>query len=226
MNRMKFLAFTALALSIVATSVFAADGSYALTNANLFDGVNNRITEDATVFVSDGRIERIETGDANVADDYTVVDVEGNFLMPGMIDVHTHIDTLERAERALVSGVTTVRTASVSSFQDVALRELVNSGKLAGPDVLAAGIFVTPDLGRSALADPRLAELFDGVNSDEELRLLVNINADRGVDVIKTRGTQRARQNTTCQCSHMHMVTKARAQRCSRGLEASSTEPT
>jgi len=192
MKRMKFLAFTALALSIVATSVFAADGSYALTNANLFDGVNNRITEDATVFVSDGRIERIETGDANVADDYTVVDVEGNFLMPGMIDVHTHIDTLERAERALVSGVTTVRTASVSSFQDVALRELVNSGKLAGPDVLAAGIFVTPDLGRSALADPRLAELFDGVNSDEELRLLVNINADRGVDVIKTRGTQRA----------------------------------
>ena len=192
MNRMKFLAFTALALSIVATSVFAADGSYALTNANLFDGVNNRITEDATVFVSDGRIERIETGDVNVADDYTVVDVEGNFLMPGMIDVHTHIDTLERAERALVSGVTTVRTASVSSFQDVALRELVNSGKLAGPDVLAAGIFVTPDLGRSALADPRLAELFDGVNSDEELRLLVNINADRGVDVIKTRGTQRA----------------------------------
>ena len=59
MNRMKFLAFTALALSIVATSVSAADGSYALTNANLFDGVNNRITEDATVFVSDGRIERI-----------------------------------------------------------------------------------------------------------------------------------------------------------------------
>jgi len=192
MKRMKFRAFTALALSIVATSVFAADGSYALTNVNLFDGVNNRITEDATVFVSDGRIERIETGDVNVADDYTVVDVEGNFLMPGMIDVHTHIDTLERAERALVSGVTTVRTASVSSFQDVALRELVNSGKLAGPDVLAAGIFVTPDLGRSALADPRLAELFDGVNSDEELRLLVNINADRGVDVIKTRGTQRA----------------------------------
>ena len=192
MKKMNFLALAALASILAATSVSAADGSYALTNANLFDGVNNRITEDATVFVSDGRIERIETGDVNVSDDYTVVDVEGYFLIPGMIDVHTHIDTLERAERALVSGVTTVRTASVSAFQDVALRELVRSGKLAGPDVLAAGIFVTPDLGRSALADPRLAELFDGVNTDEELRRLVNINADRGVDVIKTRGTQRA----------------------------------
>jgi imidazolonepropionase-like amidohydrolase len=192
MIRTKFLAVTAMALSMVAIPVLAADGSYALTNANLFDGVNNGITEDATVFVSDRRIERIATGDVNISADYTIVDVEGNYLMPGMIDVHTHIDTIDRAKRALASGVTTVRTASVSAFQDVALRELVRSGKLAGPDFLAAGIFVTPDLGRSALADPRLTELFDGVNTDEELRRLVNINADRGVDVIKTRGTQRA----------------------------------
>ncbi len=42
------------------------------------------------------------------------------------------------------------------------------------------------------LADPRLAELSGGVNTDDELRLLVNIKIDRGVDVIKTRGTQRA----------------------------------
>lgn len=72
------------------------------------------------------------------------------------------------------------------------MRELVNSGAIAGPDVQAAGVFVTPNLGGTVLADPRLAELAGGVNTDEELRRLVNINADRGVDVIKTRGTQRA----------------------------------
>ena len=192
MNRNYLVAVIALALTAVAYPAFAADGSYALTNANLFDGINERITRNVTVLVSDGRIERIETGDANLPRGYTVVDVEGNFLMPGMIDVHTHADTIERAERALVSGVTTIRSASVSAYQDVALRELVRSGKLAGPEVIAAGVYVTPDLGRGALADPRLAELFDGVNSDEDLRRLVNINIDRGVDVIKTRGTQRA----------------------------------
>jgi len=192
MNKIYLVAVIALALTALAYPAFAADGSYALTNANLFDGVNERITRNVTVLVSDGRIERIETGDANLPRDYTVVDVEGNFLMPGMIDVHTHLDTIERAERALVSGVTTVRSASVSAFQDVALRELVRTGRLAGPEVVAAGVYVTPDLGRGALADPRLAELFDGVNSDEDLRRLVNINIDRGVDVIKTRGTQRA----------------------------------
>jgi len=189
MNRVRLVVVAALALTC---SAKAADGSYALTNANLFDGVNNRITGNATVLVSDGRIERIATGDVNVPRGYTVIDVEGNFLMPGMIDVHTHIDTVERAKRALDSGVTTVRSASVSAYQDVALRELVRSGKLAGPEVLAAGVYVTPNLGAAALADPRLAELYDGVNSDEELRRLVNINIDRGVDVIKTRGTQRA----------------------------------
>lgn len=192
MNRMRLVAVVALALTAVAYPTFAADGPYALTNANLFDGVKNAITENATVFVKDGHIERIATGNPRVPRDYTVIDVEGNYLMPGMFDVHTHIDSLERARRALVSGVTTVRTASVSAYQDVALRELVRSGKLAGPEVLAAGVFVTPNLGTSALADPRLAELFDGVNSDDDLRRLVNINIDRGVDVIKTRGTQRA----------------------------------
>jgi imidazolonepropionase-like amidohydrolase len=170
----------------------AQEGSFALVNANIFNGVDNEIIENATVFVKDGKIERLAGGNAAVAASYTVVDLEGNYLMPGMFDVHTHISTLDQAKRALESGVTTIRTASVSAYQDVALREMVSSGAIPGPDVQAAGVFVTPNLGGTVLADPRLAELAGGVNTDEELRRLVNINVDRGVDVIKTRGTQRA----------------------------------
>jgi len=173
-------------------SATAQDSPYALTHANLFDGTNDEIAKNVTVFVRDGLIERIATGDVNISSDYEVIDTEGNYLMPGMIDVHTHADSVDRAKQAIESGVTTVRSASVTSFQDVALRELVRNGKLVGPEFLAAGIYVTPDLGDTVLADPRLVALADGVNSDDELRLLVNINVDRGVDVIKTRGTQRA----------------------------------
>ena len=78
MNRMRLVVVTALALTAMATPAFAADGDYALTNANLFDGVNDAITENVTVLVSDGKIERIETGDVNVPRDYEVIDVEGN----------------------------------------------------------------------------------------------------------------------------------------------------
>jgi imidazolonepropionase-like amidohydrolase len=166
--------------------------SYALINANLFDGVNNKISHDVVVLVKAGLIELITDSDVALPLGYEVIDLDGNYLMPGLFDVHTHISTLDQAKRALDSGVTTVRSASVSAFQDVALRELAQSGKIAGPDMVAAGIYVTPNLGETVLADPRLADLIGGVNSDEELRKLVDINVDRGVDVIKTRGTERA----------------------------------
>lgn len=167
-------------------------GSYALINTNLFDGVNNKISRDVVVLVKDGLIERVADSKLSLPAGYDVIDLEGNFLMPGLFDVHTHISTLDQAKRALHSGVTTVRSASVPAFQDVALSELAKSGRIAGPDMVAAGIYVTPKLEETVLADPRLADLIGGVNTDQELRKLVNINVSRGVDVIKTRGTERA----------------------------------
>jgi len=109
-----------------------------------------------------------------------------------LIDAHTHIATLANAKRALFSGVTTVRSASVPAFQDVAMREQARAGQILAPDVLAAGVFVTPTLGETVLADQRLGALAGGVTTPEQLRALVRVNLDRGVDWIKTRGTERA----------------------------------
>jgi len=179
-----------IALLMTASTTVAQDGAYALINANLFDGVSERITENVMVLVRDGKIEGI--GAHSVPDGYEVIDVEGNYLMPGMIDVHTHIDSIARARRALDSGVTTVRIAGVNAYQDIGLRELVRTGRLAGPDIIASGLFVVPDLGDAILADPRLATFFDGVTSEEDLQRLVSLNIERGADVIKTVSTQRS----------------------------------
>lgn len=181
-----------LAVLSISASIRAQDDAYALTNVNLFNGVDDRIYENRTVLVKDRKIERIGNRNTAIPSGYEVIDGEQNYLMPGMIDVHTHINSLAQARRALESGVTTVRTAGVPAYQDVSLRELAKAGKIPGPDVVAAGVFVTSNLGDSVLADPRLKDLAGGVNTEEELRLLVNINADRGVDVIKTRATERA----------------------------------
>jgi len=182
----------AIALIGSTQPVMAQSNSYALINARLFNGVDNDIIEGATVFVAEGKIERVSDADEPIPADFTIVDLEYNYLLPGLIDVHTHINSLDQAARALASGTTTVRTASVPAFQDVAMRELVRSGRIPGPDVVAAGIYVTPNLGGTILADPRLSAIDGLVDTDEELRLVVDINADRGVDVIKTRGTERA----------------------------------
>jgi imidazolonepropionase-like amidohydrolase len=170
----------------------ADDSAYALVNANLFNGIDDRIQSNVTILVRNGRIESIATADAVIPSAFTTIDLEGNYLLPGLFDVHTHISTLDQAERALASGVTTVRSASVTAYQDVALRELVRNGTIAGPDVVAAGVYVTPGLDESILADPRFSEISGLVDTDAELRRVVDINADRGVDVIKTRGTERA----------------------------------
>ena len=54
---------------------------------------------------------------------------------------------------------------------------------------------MTPNLGDSVLADPRLAPLAtlpDGVRTPEALRYLTSVNVARGVDLVKTRSTERA----------------------------------
>ena len=183
--------FRALVCLLTVLTVRAANDRLAVINAKLIDGESDRVQSGVTVLISEGKIESVKRN-GKVPKGYETIDIAGATLMSGFIDAHTHIRSLASAKRALESGVTTVRSASTPNYQDVNIRELVKSGALSGPDMVAAGVFVTPNLGETVLADPRLAGLMNGVNSEEELRMLVRINADRGVDFIKTRGTERA----------------------------------
>ena len=183
--------FRVLVCLLTVLTVRAANDRLAVINAKLIDGESDRVQSDVTVLISDGKIESVKRG-GKVPKGYETIDIAGATLMSGFIDAHAHIRSLSSAKRALESGVTTVRSASTPNYQDVNIRELVKSGALSGPDMVATGVFVTPNLGETVLADPRLAALMNGVNSEEELRMLVRINADRGVDFIKTRGTERA----------------------------------
>ena len=185
---------TTLFLFLVSISFIQSQPStnYALTNVNLFNGYENKIYNTSIVFVKAGKVERLGRHGDPVSSEYEIVDCQGYYLIPGLIDAHTHLDNMGAAKRALETGVTTVRTAGVSAFQDVALMELSKAGKIMGPDVVPAGVYVSPNLEETILADTRLAPLIHGVQSDEELRLLVNVNIDRGARVIKTRGTERA----------------------------------
>jgi imidazolonepropionase-like amidohydrolase len=187
-------AFERATISSLALLAFSlpATADLALTNCAVFDGVEEAVRSDVTLLVKGRNIEQIGAAGGAIPAGYEVIDCEGHTLVPGLIDAHTHLDNVAAMRRALDSGTTTVRSASVPAFQDVGLRELVRVGVLPGPDVVAAGVYVTPDLEDSVLADPRLAELSNGVRTEDQLRRVVQVNAERGVDVIKTRGTERA----------------------------------
>ena len=170
----------------------AGQETLVLHQGNLIDVQAGEVREGVSVVVEGRTIQAIEGEGYTPPPGADVIDLEGRWILPGFIDAHTHLSSLESARRALLSGVTTARTSGVSAYQDVALKELVDTGRLPGPDMVPAGVFITPDLGETILADPRLAPLADGVNTSEELRLLVEVNADRGAEFVKTRGTERA----------------------------------
>ena len=167
----------------------------ALVDANVIDVGTGAVSEGATLVLQDGRIVSIGSGPA--PEGAKVIDLNGGYVLPGLIDAHTHLDNLDAAERALRSGVTTVRGASVGSYQDVVIGEMALAGIIAGPEYLGAGVYVTPYIGDGVLADPRLIHLGVPIESEDDLRTLVRVNIDRGARVIKTRGTERAGTPTT-----------------------------
>ncbi len=163
----------------------------ALTNANVVDVRGGRIVANATVVVRDGRIASVATGPAPAG--VRTLDLRGHYLLPGLVDAHTHIATLAAARNALHSGVTTVRSAGTSSYVDVGMRELVKKGFVAGPDVIASGYHVRTRLADEAFFnDPSLGDLMGGAKTMDDLRRVVRTNLSHGVDWIKVNATERA----------------------------------
>ena len=173
----------------------------ALTNASVVNVRTGAVQRGATVILRGGTIESVGppspggsgatgSGPAGVR----TIDLQNRFVVPGLIDAHVHIASLPQLRAALESGVTTVRSAGVSNFADVGLRELVKKGYVAGPDVLAAGYHVRPGVAAEMFLDfPELGDLMSGgVSNADAIRRAVRANVSRGVDWIKTLATERA----------------------------------
>jgi imidazolonepropionase-like amidohydrolase len=164
----------------------------AITHARLLDVKTGSIQRDVTILVRDRMIASV--GTAAPPAGATIVDARGRTILPGLIDAHAHISDVAAARVALLSGVTTARSAGVPMFADVALREMVKGGYLAGPDILAAGVHLQPrfESPSDILSDPRLFEFVAGLKTPEQIRRATQVNLDHGVDVIKTSATDRA----------------------------------
>lgn len=164
-----------------------------LINAHVLNVLDGTVRSNATVVLRRGRIDLV--GPTRGGDvDGTVLDLNGRFLLPGLIDAHTHIASLGELRTALESGVTTVRSSGVASYVDVGMRDLVKAGAVPGPDVLASGYHVRPTVAEEAFFDhPSLAPLMKaGIRTPAALKQMVQANLGRGVDWVKVLATERA----------------------------------
>ena len=181
-----------LVCSLAAQPTTPQADAMALINAHVVNVTDGTIQPNAVVVLRGGRIESVGMSPAPTG--VTVVDVRGRYVVPGLIDAHVHLANLRSLRTALESGVTTARSAGVSSYVDVGMRELVKQGAVIGPDILAAGYHVRPSIAEEAYFDhPALAPLMrGGVVTIDAIKRVVQANLSRGVDWIKVLATERA----------------------------------
>ncbi len=184
------------ALFVSASPAETAAQDLVLTNANVVDVVAGSIRTDVTVTVREGRIASIlPTGSAGApAAGARTVDLAGRYLAPGLLDAHVHVGSEADARRALLTGVTTMRSMGADHYADVGMRALQRAGHADTPEYLAAGYHVRPQMAEGFFQDhPELGALDGGgVTGVDAVREVVRAIVSRDVDFVKTNATERA----------------------------------
>ena len=140
--------------------------SLVLTNAHLIDCVHPQPLAGASITVEDGRIVEVLDGQRSPATQGArVIDLHGAYLLPGLWDVHVHLEWPRLPDAKLAeltvqystnathgltqAGITGIRTAGVPHFIDVALKRAYEAGRLIGPRIFAGGYFLTTTAGHA-----------------------------------------------------------------------------
>ncbi len=119
-------------------------GGLAIRHARLFDPETRTVRPDTTVIVSGNRIQAVgKDGEVTVPPGVEVVDARGKMLLPGLWDMHVHLDE-EQGLFNLACGVTTVRDLANDVDQLLDMRRRWDSGEGIGPRVLMAGFMDGP----------------------------------------------------------------------------------
>jgi imidazolonepropionase-like amidohydrolase len=184
---------------------------------NLIDGKSNEVQSQMTIIVDGNKIASIEKGFSKANESDVVIDLKNKTVMPGLIDMHVHIEeetskdanllefTLNDADiafraasyakRTLMAGFTTVRDLGGVGV-NIALRNAINGGIAEGPRILTAGKIIATTGGhgdptnsyrKDLMGDPGPKE--GVINSPDEARQAVRQRYKEGSDLIKITAT-------------------------------------
>jgi len=173
-----------------------------LYNARLFDGTG-KLWPKATIRIEGNRI--VSVNRAAPAAGEEALDLAGKFVLPGLINCHTHICldgsgdptnawiqrplaknvliAAQHAERTLRAGVTAVRDLGGMAYVDIALRDAINEGLIAGPRMKVSGRLICMTGGHGWETDGREAD------GPDECRKAAREQIKAGADVIKVMAT-------------------------------------
>ena len=205
-----------LAQPFLASAVMAATIIHAGT---LIDSTSDKMIQKATVVITDNKITAIHKGFTEGSSEDTVIDLSDYTLMPGFMDMHTHISSQHNgpasyiegftlneadyaikgvmyAEKTLMAGFTTVRNLGDGYNVTVALRNAINKGMVKGPRIYTAAKAIATTGGHADPTNGRSNSIMgdpgpiDGViNGEAEARKVVRQRYKDGADLIKITAT-------------------------------------
>ncbi|MBK9431703.1 amidohydrolase family protein [Sphingorhabdus sp.] len=206
-----------LGVALTAAAMPAAAQNSVITGARMLDVLTGKIVEHPAIFVGeDGRITSI--ADARVVrwtSDTKHIDLGDRTLLPGLIDMHVHLDSpadiggyrgleftdsfwgmtaVGNARAMLDAGFTTVRNVGSDNRNDVGLKQAIDNGYAVGPRVVPAGYALGATGGHcdSTFLPPSLEgpKKEEGIaDSPDELRYQVRRQRKYGSEVIKVCAT-------------------------------------
>jgi len=153
-------------LILVSLGFGLAGTSYAdtvvVTADRMIDVVAGKVVEHPRITITDGRITAVGSAvdsQATVPAQARRIDLPGMTLLPGLIDMHTHITSDPRysgyrgleftdnfwtivgvanARRTVDGGFTTIRNVGSANYDDVALKQAIEGGYVPGPRIVPA----------------------------------------------------------------------------------------
>jgi imidazolonepropionase-like amidohydrolase len=184
-----------------------------VTADRMLDVVAGRMLPHPAITVTDGRITAIGTQGAPLPAGARQVNLPGMTLLPGLIDMHTHLTSdphyggyrgleftdnfwtvvgVANAKKTLEAGFTTVRNVGSANYDDVAIKQGIEAGLVPGPRIVPATYAIGATGGHCdstefppsiSVPSPQIA------NGPEEIRATVRKLRKYGAEVIKFCGT-------------------------------------
>jgi imidazolonepropionase-like amidohydrolase len=227
-----------LSLGVVATlnlATMAHADTVVVTADRMVDVIAGRVVDRPQITITDGRISAVATQGAAIPDGARRLDLPGQTLLPGLIDMHVHLTSDPRyggyrwleltdnfwtvvgvanAKRTLEAGFTTIRNVGSENYDDVALKQAIDLGYVPGPRIVPATYTIGATGGHCDATEfpPSITARTPAVaDGPEAVRAMVRKLRKYGAEVIKFCGTGGVFSKTDTVGGQQYDLTEMRA---------------
>lgn len=185
-----------------------------VTADRMIDVVAGTVVEHPAVFIEDGRIKSIaDARTVRWGSDVRHIDLSGKTILPGLIDMHVHLDAnplyggytglqftdsfwaiqgVANARAMLKAGFTTIRNVGSENYADVGYKQAIEEGLIEGPRIVPAAHALGATGGhcdQTYLPPSYKAKGVAVGDGPQELRVKVREQRKYGAEVIKICAT-------------------------------------